>query len=170
MSVRHLVVGVGIGVSAMISVPIGRTKTGRRSLTVAYKVEFLQAWDEAIERGAKTRLLRENDLQRNTVIRWIAARDRGQFSAAMTAAATELPRSKMDNRDRAELLRLRQENERLKRKVVQAEAAQEILGKAFELLDGITKSSSQDDQEPQIPPALMSAEQYAQWLQRNNIS
>lgn len=153
----------------MISEPVGRTKTGRRSLTVAYKLEFLQAWDQAIERGEQTRLLRENSLARNTVKRWILARDQGQFSAAMTAAATEIPRSKMTNRDRAELLRLRKENERLQRKVVQAEAAQEILGKAFELLDGITKSSSLD-QEPQIPPALMSAEQYAQWLQRNKIS
>lgn len=166
---RHLVVGVGIGVSVMISESVGRTKTGQRSMTIAYKIEFLQAWDQALERGAKTRLLRENGLARNTVKRWILARDRGQFSAAMTAAATEIPRSKMDNRDRAELLRLRNENERLKRKVVQAEAAQEILGKAFELLDGITKSSSLD-QESQIPPALMSAEQYAQWLQRNYIT
>lgn len=153
----------------MISEPIGRTKTGRRSLTVAYKIEFLQAWDQAVERGAKTRLLRENRLERNTVKRWLQARDQGQFTAAMTAAASEIPRSKMDNRDRAELLRLRKENERLKRKVVQAEAAQEILGKAFELLDGIAKSSTEEP-ESTIPPALMSAEQYALWLQRNNIS
>ncbi len=153
----------------MLSEPVGRTTTGRRSMTVAYKIEFLQAWDQAVERGAKTRLLRENSLGHNTVRRWIKARDQGQFTAAMTAAATQIPRSKMDNRDRAELLRLRKENERLKRKVVQAEAAQEILGKAFELLDGITKSST-EELDPKIPPALMSAEQYALRLERNNIS
>jgi hypothetical protein len=153
----------------MISESVGRTRTGKRSLTVAYKIEFLQAWDRAVERGAKTRLLRENNLDYNTIKRWLHARDQGQFTSAMTAAATEIPRSKMDNRDRAELLRLRRENARLKAKVVQAEAAQEILGKAFELLDGIAKSSTEEP-DPTIPPALMSAEQYALWLQRNNIS
>jgi hypothetical protein len=36
-------------------------------------------------------------------------------------------------------------------------------------LDGIAKSSTEEP-DPKIPPALMSAEQYALWLQRNNIS
>ena len=68
--------------------------------------------------------------------------------------------------DRAELARLRLENERLRRKVVQAEAAQDILGKAFELLQGITESSNND---PQIPLALMSATEYAEWLKRRKL-
>ena len=68
--------------------------------------------------------------------------------------------------DRAELARLRVENERLRRQVVQAEAAQDILGKAFELLQGINESS---DSDPQIPPALMSAAEYADWLKRTKL-
>ena len=74
----------------------------------------------------------------------------------------------MDSRDRAELARLRRENEHLKAKVAQAETAQDILGKAFELLQGITKSSSTDPSA--IPPALMSASEYAQWLEREKLS
>jgi hypothetical protein len=74
----------------------------------------------------------------------------------------------MDSRDRAELARLRRENTRLKAQVEQAETAQEILGKAFELLQGITKRSNEDPSA--IPPALMSASEYAQWLEQEKLS
>lgn len=74
----------------------------------------------------------------------------------------------MNSRERAEVAKLRAENERLKEKVVQAEAAQQILGKAFELLQGITERSTEDMTE--IPPALMSASEYAQWLERRKLS
>ena len=74
----------------------------------------------------------------------------------------------MENRDRAELARLRAENEILRKKVAQSEAAQQILGKAFELLEGITTSS--DEEHTSIPPALMSADDYATWLKRRNLS
>jgi len=73
----------------------------------------------------------------------------------------------MESRDRAELVRLRLENEALKKKVAQSEAAQQILGKAFELLEGITTSS---ENTAQIPPSLMSADEYAQWLKRHRLS
>ncbi|KIQ07863.1 hypothetical protein RU01_21845, partial [Rhodococcus sp. MEB064] len=68
----------------------------------------------------------------------------------------------------AELARLRKENDALKKKVAQSEAVQEILGKAYELLEGITESSTETDD--QIPPALMSATEYARWLERNALS
>ncbi|WP_411721583.1 hypothetical protein, partial [Mycetocola sp.] len=87
-----------------------------------------------MERGSKARLLREFDLASTTVDRWRQARARGELTASMVAAAERSPR-RMDSRDRAELARLRQENEALKKKVAQSEAAQEILGKAFELLE-----------------------------------
>ena len=80
--------------------------------------------------------------------------------------SAEEPQVRMDSRTRAELARLRTENEALRKRVAQAEAAQEILGKAFELLEGITASS---DDPPQIPPALMSAAEYQQWLQRRKL-
>ena len=69
--------------------------------------------------------------------------------------------------DRAELARLRAENQRLRDKMAQSEAAQEILGNAFELLQGINQSS---EPQSQIPPALMSATEYAEWLKRRKLS
>jgi transposase-like protein len=148
----------------MISVECGLTPTGRRRFPIGYRLEFLREWDGCHDRGAKTRLLRENDLSRATVARWVEARRRGELEESMTKASKRGKASA--SVDRAELARLRVENERLRRQVVQAEAAQDILGKAFELLQGINESS---DSGPQIPPALMSATEYADWLKRNKL-
>lgn len=146
---------------------IGRGPTGRRSFPIAFQIDVLRRWDECTEHGAKTRLLRELNLSKNHVTTWLRAREKGQYTQAMVATA-EKSRSRMDSRDRAELARLRRENEQLKAKVEQAETAQAILGKAFELLQGITKRS---DTEPfAIPPALMSAREYAQWLEHEKLS
>lgn len=154
---------------APIEVPIGRTAQGRRHFPIAYRVEFLQRWDQATTtRGARARSLRANHLSEATVQRWIRAREAGEFTASMTAAASN-PRIRMDSQHRAELAELRAENAALTRENNQHEAALEIMGKAFELLQGINESSEQDE-EPQITPALMSAEQYAHWLTRHNLS
>jgi transposase-like protein len=149
----------------MISIEAGLTPTGRRSFPIGFRLEFLREWDACRERGAKTRLLRENDLPHATVVRWLKARRRGELEESMTKASK--PGRSSASVDRAELARLRVENERLRRQVVQAEAAQDILGKAFELLQGINESS---DSDPQIPPALMSAAEYADWLKRTKLS
>jgi hypothetical protein len=150
----------------VVEARVGVTASGRRSFPLEYRIEFLRLWDECRERGAKVRLLREHGLPKETVARWVAARKRGEFSSSMVAAAERSPK-RMDSQDRAELARLRAENEALKRKVVQAEAAQEILGKAFELLDGINKSSIEQGQ---IPPALLSAREYEEWLKQHRLS
>lgn len=146
---------------------IGRSANGARSFPLAFRVEFLRRWDECVEHGAKTRLLREFALTANTVRRWRDARERGDWTASMVARAERSP-ARMDGRDRAELARLRKENEALKKKVAQSEAAQQILGKAFELLEGITTSSTEEN--TPIPPALMSADEYKKWLQRRRLS
>ena len=146
---------------------VGRTASGARSFSLAFRVEFLRRWDECVERGSKARLLREYGLASSTVERWLGARDRGELTASMVAAAERSPH-RMDSRDRAEMARLRKENEALKKKVAQSEAAQQILGKAFELLEGITTSSEQE--QTQIPPSLMSPDEYATWLKRHKLS
>lgn len=154
--------------STPIDIPIGRSAKGRRSFPIAFRIAFLQRWDLAVQRGAKTQLMREYNLTRATVREWLEARESGAFSDSMVATADK-SRDRMDSRDRAEMARLRAKVAELETKNDQSQAALEIMGKAFELLDGITKSSTQDEG-PQIPPALMSAEQYQAWLQRHHLS
>ena len=151
----------------MIDVQIARSQSGRRMFPLAFRVEFLRQWDEAVEHGAKARLMREFNLSQASVRVWLRARDRGAFEASMVMASGK-SRAVVSNEDRAELARLRLENQQLRRKVEQSEAVQEILGKAFELLDGITKGSPPP--QPQIPISLMSAQEYADWLQTNSLS
>ena len=146
-----------------ISVEPGMSAGGHRRFSLEFRVEFLRAWDGRVERGAKTRLLREYGLDRNTVYAWVRARDNGELEQSQQRVASRSDVGQM----RAELARLRAENETLRRKTAQAEAATEILGKAFELLEGITTSSEPDSQ---IPPALMSATEYASWLKRLKLS
>ncbi|WP_433656367.1 hypothetical protein ACQPW1_08325 [Nocardia sp. CA-128927] len=112
----------------MIDVPIGRTVSGGRTFPLAFRVEFVRQYHAAIERGEKTQLMREHNLTRATVREWLRADGRGEFTAAMVASS-ERSKNKMNNRDRAEMARLRRENERLRAKVAKSEAAQEILGK-----------------------------------------
>ena len=151
----------------MIDVQVGRSPGGRRRFPVAFRVEFLRTWDAQVELGGKTRLLREYGLADCTVRRWVAARDAGEFESSMLIAAGRSKNS-VNNQDRAELARLRRENAALQAKVKQAEAAQEILGKAFEILDGIAKASTESD--PAIPLSLMSAAEYTSWLRQLRLS
>jgi hypothetical protein len=150
----------------MIDVEVGRSPGGRRRFPVAFRLEFLRMWDARVDFGGKTQLLREYGLAHCTVRRWVVARDAGEFERSMLTAS-QRSRNSVNNQDRAELARLRQENAALQAKVKQAEAAQEILGKAFEILDGIAKTST--DSGPAIPLSAMSAEEYSSWLKRLNL-
>jgi hypothetical protein len=151
----------------VIDVEIDRSVGGGRRFPLAFRIEFLRQWDDAVERGGKTRMLREFKLSPSTVMAWRRSRERGEFETSMVNAAGK-SRNVVNNKDRAELARLRQENQQLRKKVEQSEAVQEILGKAYELLDGITKGSPPE--QPQIPISLMSAQEYATWLQTSKLS
>ncbi|MDN5746474.1 MAG: hypothetical protein L0H31_15340 [Nocardioidaceae bacterium] len=110
--------------------------------------------------------MREHKLAKATVKRWLDSRDLGEFEASVGAAMTK-GSDRTHSQDRAALAKALEENERLSAKLRQAEITQEILGKAYELLHGINQSSTTPD--PTIPPALMSAEQYAAWLRSKRL-
>ncbi len=141
----------------------GLTPSGRRSFTNAEKIEFVKRWNACVERGAKTALLRECQLNHKTVERWLEADRAGQLGPGVVGREGG---RRVDAQDRARLVRLEQENERLRRKVEAAEAALVIMGKAHELLEGTLKSS-----EPlaEVPATLLSVEEYAAWLTRSRI-
>lgn len=152
----------------MLAAQPGITPTGRRSFNNDYRREFLREWDACHERGQKTALLRENNLSYATVRKWISARDNGRLDATMRSRSRKgSNKDRLDASDRAEIVRLREENEKLKKKVAQAEAAQDIMGKAYELLEGITTSSQPET--TSIPPSLMSADEYAKWLKQYGL-
>ena len=153
----------------VIDIEIGRTQTGGRAFPVDFRIAFVEQWDAATERGARTRLLREHNLAYGTVRRWLRSRERGDYAVQMAPAAQERSRVRMENFDRAEFNRLRKENQQLKHRLAQSEAVQEILGKAYELLEGITTSSPNEDP-TEIPVTLLSANEYALWLERNKLS
>ena len=89
-----------------ISVEPGMSAGGHRRFSLEFRVEFLRAWDGCVERGAKTRLLREYGLDRNTVYAWVRARDNGELEQSQQRVASRSDVGQM----RAELARLRAEN------------------------------------------------------------
>lgn len=152
----------------MITAQPGITPTGRRSFNNEFRRQFLREWDACIERGQKMMLLREHGLVYATAKRWLAARESGRLDATLRGQSSKgSDKDRLDSSDRAEIVRLREENEKLKKKVAQAEAAQDIMGKAYELLEGITTSS--EPETTPIPPSLMSAEEYANWLKQHGV-
>ena len=151
----------------------GRMPSGRRCYSNGFKVEFLRQWDELVGvRGGRARLCRENNVHITSAREWVEARDAGRFedSAAVAAGGKgggPMTKNQRDAVDRAKMARVEAENVRLRAKVAQAEAAQEILGKAFGLLQAANESPTEIT-EP-IPPALMSLEQYRAWLERHGL-
>ena len=62
----------------MIDVQIARLAGGGRSFPLAFRVEFLRQLDEAVERGAKARLMREFKITSATVVAWRRSRRLGE--------------------------------------------------------------------------------------------
>lgn len=124
----------------------GRTPKGQQSHTNEEKLQFVREFGQCVEYGSKTALLR----------RW------GRLGPTAPAKALN-----MDSQQRARLVALERENERLRAKVASAEAALTIMGKAHELLDGTLKSSLEDDE---VPVSLMSVQEYQAWLDRYKTS
>ncbi|WP_156971362.1 hypothetical protein [Knoellia sinensis] len=130
--------------------------------TLAEKQQFVKEFHECVEWGAKTELLRRWNLHAEVGRQWVMAAEEGRLGPA---APTK--RLNMGSEQRARLVALERENERLRAKVEAAEAALVIMGKAHELLDGTLKSSLGQDE---VPVSLMSVEEYQAWLDRYKTS
>ena len=143
------------------------TETGRRTYPLAYKLEFMAAWDECVGHGDKARLLRENGLDATTVHPWLKDRAVGKYNESLLGEALNSEPKRTHSQDRAELARFVAVNERLKVKLREAELAQEIMGKASELMKGIDLSSP--DPLTSIPPLVMSQDQFDAWLARKRL-
>ena len=117
------------------------TKAKRRSFTAAYKLWVLEEADKCREQpGQIGALLRREGLYASHLSTWRRQREAGQL-----AGLRPRKRGRKENKEEAEIRRLRRENERLERRLEQAELIIEAQKKLSEIL-GITleRGTSED--------------------------
>ena len=110
--------------------------TSRRSFTSAQKLDHLAAYEVALENGQGGAYLRSHGLYSSLISEWRRFRDAGVL-------ASKQPGERVGRltAEQAEIARLRRQLDKAERRLVTTEAALEIMGKAHELLEVLTKSS-----------------------------
>jgi len=110
--------------------------TSRRSFTSAQKLDHLAAYEVAVANGQGGAYLRQHGLYSSLISEWRRLRDAGVL-------AQKKPGEKIGRLtgEQAEIARLRRQLEKAERRLVTTQAALEIMGKAHELLEVLTKSS-----------------------------
>ena len=109
------------------------TKAKRRKFTAAYKRRILEEADRCKERGEIGALLRREGLYSSNLSKWRREREAGEL-----AALAPKKRGRKQDKEAAELAKLRRENERLRKQLDQAEliiAAQKKLARLLEELN-----------------------------------
>ena len=122
-----------VGESAKTSQPDPEVSSSRRrrNLTAAYKLKILQKIDECTEPGQVGALLRREGLYSSNITRWRNQREQGILTA-MTPK--KRGRKKVKDPTTDEVTRLQKENERLRKKLWQAEQIIEVQKKISEIL------------------------------------
>ncbi len=111
----------------------------RRSFTPAQKIGHLQAYEAACATGDGGGYLRREGLYSSLITGWRTARDSGLLTAAGGGPVGR------PSAEQAEIPRLRRRLEVTEAKLATTETALDIMGKARELVESISKSS---DSEP----------------------
>ena len=114
-------------------------KAVRRQFSAAYKLRILQE-AEGCSKGEVGALLRREGLYSSHLTTW-----RRQQAAGQLAGLAAKPRGPKPNPEAEELKRLRKENERLQRRLQQAEAIIEAQKKLSQLL-GLTRMNEEDSE------------------------
>jgi transposase len=132
----------GAARSAEAAGPAGGPRAGqpvRRTYPAEYRARILAEYDAAAP-GGKGAIVRREGLYSSCIDKWRKQRDRDAKAAAPAA-----PRPARPARDRkagkAEIARLEQANARLSEKLVNTEAALEILGEWVALLEKMSGSA-----------------------------
>jgi transposase len=112
----------------------------RRSFSAEYKLSILAEYDAASETGEKGAILRREGLYSSLITDW-----RRQHRQGLLKAAVGRSDGGRGGPSRSEVTKLRAENERLKTKLVQAEAVIAVQGKVHALLEEISKSADTDE-------------------------
>ena len=143
MTVTMTAPGTMVDPGAMSSPPDPEVpeKAKRRRFSAAYKLAILREVDACTEPGQIGALLRRERLYSSHLVDWRRQRDTGALEAL---ARTRGP--KPADPARVEVERLRRANERLAKRLAQAEKIIEIQGKVSELL-GLPLDPASDDEQ-----------------------
>lgn len=114
--------------------------TSRRSFSSAQKLEHIAAYEAAMTKGDGGSYLRANGLYSSLMCEWRRQRDAGVLEGKK--AGEKIGRL---TAEQAEIARLRRQLDKAERRLATTEVALEIMGKARELLEGLTKSSRDDN-------------------------
>jgi transposase-like protein len=113
----------------------------RRVFPPEYKLSVLAEYDRCSSSGDKGALLRREGLYSSIITDWRRQHREGTLVVSEGRASTggrQVP-------TRAEIDKLRSENERLKRKLIKAEAIIEVQGKVQALLEQLSESADTDE-------------------------
>jgi transposase len=114
--------------------------TSRRSFTSAQKLDHIAAYEAAMQKGDGGAYLRANGLYSSLICEWRRQRDAGVL-------AGKKPGQKIGRltAEQSEIARLTRQLDKAERRLATTEVALEIMGKARELLEGLTKSSQDEN-------------------------
>jgi transposase len=116
----------------------------RRSFSPAQKLAHVRAYEAACEAGDGGGYLRREGLYSSLISEWRRARDAGLLAGKPDGAVVGRP-----NGEQAEIARLRRELEVTRARLATTETALQIMGKAHELLESISKSADIEDRRGQ---------------------
>ena len=109
-----------------------------RTFSAKYKLDILKEIDAATQRGEVGRILRREGLYSSLITTWRKQRDEG----ALTAMNNK--RGPASNKLTDEIKRLREHNARLEERLSTAEELVEAQGKAFALLQQMSRGSDDE--------------------------
>ena len=112
----------------------------RRAFSAEYKLAILAEYDAASESGEKGAILRREGLYSSLITDW-----RRQHRQGLLKAAVGRSDGGRGGPSLSEVAKLRAENERLRKKLAQAEVIIDVQGKVHALLEDISKSAAPDD-------------------------
>ena len=112
----------------------------RRVFTPEYKLAILAEYDGATETGEKGAILRREGLYSSLIGDW-----RRQHRQGLLKAAVGRTDGGRGGPSLSEVAKLKAENERLRKKLAQAEVIIDVQGKVHALLEDISKSAASDD-------------------------
>lgn len=112
----------------------------RRVFSPEYKLAILAEYDSCTETGEKGAVLRREGLYSSIIADW-----RRQHRQGLLKAGLGRSEGGRGGPSLSEVARLRAENERLRKKLAQAEVIIDVQGKVHALLEEISKSAASDE-------------------------